>query len=118
MTKGVRIIAASILILLIVSVIAVVIGFRPSDKKIVKILQDNKVIYTLDLSNEKDRTFRIEAVNGGWNDITIKDGRICVSCADCPDQTCVNTGFLRSEGVPVVCLPHRLVIRFADEEKK
>ena len=118
MTKGVKIIAAAILILLIGSVIAVVIVFRPSDKNTVRILQDNKVLYTLDLSKEKDRTFRIEAANGGWNDITLKDGRICVSCADCPDQTCVNTGFLRSEGVPVVCLPHRLVIRFADEEKE
>lgn len=118
MTKSVKIIGSIVLAMFIISVIIVIISFRTSDNKTVCIIQDNKVIYTLDLSEEEDRTFRIESSNGGWNDVRIENGKICIYDADCPDQTCVHTGFLRAEGVPIVCLPHRLIIRFADEENK
>ena len=118
MTKSVKVIGCIVIAMFIISVIFVIIGFRTSDKKTVCVIQDNKVIYTFDLSDEEDRTFRIEASNGGWNDVKIESGKICICDADCPDQTCVHTGFLRAEGVPIVCLPHRLIIRFADEENK
>lgn len=32
--------------------------------------------------------------------------------AECPDHTCINMGWLDS-AAPIVCLPNRLVIRFA-----
>ena len=41
-------------------------------------------------------------------------GKIRVSEADCPDKTCVRMGWLNSAAMPVVCLPHHLVIGFAD----
>ena len=116
MTKSVKIIGISVLFLLIISIIAVILNFRFSDSTYVEIIQSNKVIYSFELSKEKDRTFRIESPDGGWNEVKIENGRICICDADCPDHTCVNTGWLRSEGVPVVCLPHKLVIRFADRE--
>jgi hypothetical protein len=81
-----------------------------------EIVQDNNTLYKLDLSAEEDRTFRIECKDGGWNEITIKDHRICVSDADCPDHTCVKTGYLRYDYLPIICLPHQLVIRFCDGE--
>lgn len=31
--------------------------------------------------------------------------------ADCPDQVCVHAGWLTDSAAPIVCLPHRLVIR-------
>ncbi|MER2149274.1 MAG: NusG domain II-containing protein, partial [Ruminococcus sp.] len=34
--------------------------------------------------------------------------------ADCPDKTCVRMGWLNRAAMPVVCLPHHLVIEFAD----
>ena len=34
--------------------------------------------------------------------------------ADCPDQICVKTGKLQENGLPVVCLPHRLAIQWAE----
>ncbi|NLT09114.1 MAG: NusG domain II-containing protein [Ruminococcus sp.] len=79
----------------------------------VEIVRDGRVIEKLDLNSEKDRTFRIEDERG-WNEVTIKDGRISITDADCPDHTCVKTGELRSEYVPIVCLPHKLMIRFAE----
>lgn len=34
--------------------------------------------------------------------------------ADCPDHTCINSGWL--EDLPIVCLPNKLVIEFADAD--
>ena len=116
MTKGVKILIIIVAALFIGSVIWVILSHRTSDSTYVEIVQNNKVLYTLDLSKEKDRTFRIESNDGGWNEIKIENGKISISDADCPDHTCVKTGVLRSETMPIVCLPHKLVIRFAEKE--
>ena len=52
--------------------------------------------------------------DGGYNTIAVENGEVYVSAADCPDQTCVKMGVLRSRALPIVCLPHRLAIRFVD----
>lgn len=59
------------------------------------------------------QTFDIPC-EGGYNTIAVEGGEVCVSAADCPDQTCVQMGKLRSRALPIVCLPHRLTIRFVD----
>ena len=91
--------------------IAVVISLQLSDKALAAVY--GLVEAKLDLAAEEDRTFRIES-SGGWNDITIKDHQISVSDADCPDHTCVKNGVLRYEYLPIICLPHKLIVRFCD----
>ena len=59
--------------------------------------------------------FTVEA-GGGSNTITVKDGKIAVTAADCPDQYCVRQGFCNS-GKQIVCLPHKLVISFLGESE-
>ena len=43
--------------------------------------------------------------------IQVVSGSVAVTVADCPDQYCVQRGYV-SGGTPIVCLPHRLVIEF------
>lgn len=117
MTKGGKLLITVVAVLFIGSIIWVILSHRASESTYVEIVQNNKVIYTFDLSKEKDRTFRIEDNNGGWNEIKIENGRISISDADCPDHTCVKTGVLKSETMPIVCLPHKLVIRFSEKEQ-
>ena len=121
MIKGVKICLVAVLTALVISAIMAAVMVKP--KKIgasqyVEIVQDNKIIYRIDIIKEKNRTFRIEYPDGGWNDITIENSEIFVSDADCPDKTCVKTGKLRSENIPIVCLPHRLVIRFSEQGER
>ena len=116
MTKGVKVLIIAISFIFIVSVIAGIFSLRKTDKTYVEIVQNNKVLYTFDLSIEEDRFFRIETSDGGWNEVKINNGQISITDADCPDKTCVKTGVLRSESIPIVCLPHKLVIRYADKE--
>ena len=74
---------------------------------------ENKLVLELDLRDNGE--YRIE--NGeNWNILTVKDGKISVSSASCPTQDCVKCGE-RNSGAPIVCLPNRMVIEFADTEE-
>lgn len=112
MTKGVRICLGAAIAMFVGAVIAAVIVNRPAESSWVAIVQDGKTLYTIDIAGSVDREIRIDYDNGGYNIVRISDGRVFVSEADCPDSTCIRTGELRSENVPIVCLPHKLVIKF------
>lgn len=73
------------------------------------VYQDGALLYTLDLS--EDRTLVVTGP-AGENEITVADGRIRVTRADCPDQVCVAHGPLSDTGGPIVCLPNRLSIQW------
>ena len=66
-----------------------------------------------DISN--DLTLEIQSENG-VNTVEIKDGKVSVTEADCPDGYCISKGRIWREGETVVCLPHRLVVEVRSEE--
>lgn len=82
---------------------------------LVNIVQDNAVLYTIDLDSTNDQVFSIE-YQGRTNTIQIQDGKIRVLDADCHDKTCVHMGWLTS--MPIVCLPNHLAISFIDQPEK
>lgn len=82
----------------------------------VQIVQDGVVLYRFDLSTTENQTIDIE-YEGKINTVLIENGKICVSEADCPDHTCVRMGWLESGALPIVCLPHHLIIEFADTDE-
>ena len=75
-----------------------------------EVWQDGKLMYTLDLS--RDCEIRVES-SDGYNIITVRDGKAAVTGSDCPNGYCMQQGFQCSG--QIVCLPHRLVIRFTDQ---
>lgn len=79
----------------------------------VKVISEGKVLHTLPLSEDT----RLEIVSGnGTNVVTVKDGKVAVTEADCPDGYCMARGWC-SSGTQIVCLPNRLVIRFVGEQE-
>lgn len=60
-------------------------------------------------------SFTVETPEGGSNTIGIRPGAIAVLDADCPDKLCVLSGYTDSTLLPVICLPHGLVIRLEAE---
>ena len=46
----------------------------------------------------------------GHNTVHVEPGAISVTDADCPDKVCVAMGSLTGEGIPIICMPHRLII--------
>lgn len=76
------------------------------------IYQDGQLIETIDLhAVTAPYTFTIPALDGGSNTIEVRPDAIGIINADCPDKLCVSTGFVDSTLLPIVCLPHRLVIQ-------
>lgn len=85
------------------------------ESKVVQIVQGDVVVQEIDLARvAKAYSFTIDAPDGGSNTVTVEPGRICVSEADCPDQVCVMQGWLSDQAMPIVCLPHRLIILLKD----
>ena len=75
------------------------------------VYQDGTLFYTLDLRQNRTLTVTGPA---GKTIITVADGEVFVSHADCPDQVCVAHGYLVSGKEPIICLPNRLTIEWAE----
>ena len=67
-----------------------------------------------DYSLSDNISYFIVETQYGYNTILIKDGKIGVVEADCPDKTCVNMGFTDNHTHPIICIPHRLEIIITD----
>ena len=77
---------------------------------VARITRDGVLLEEIDLSRVAEpRSFVLED-GSGRNTVSVEKGRICISEADCPDQVCVNQGWISDGTVPVVCLPHKLMI--------
>ncbi len=82
-----------------------------------QIYVDGVLVRSVDLDAvETEERFTVEG-GGGVNEICVQPGQIRVEEADCPDQICVLQGWISSpEDLPLVCLPHGLLIEIADTE--
>lgn len=76
-----------------------------------EIVVDGELVKTVDLS--EDQRVTVECADG-YNVIVVENGTIRVAEADCRGNDCVKTG-AKSGGMPIICLPHRMVIRFSSE---
>ena len=110
----VKVIGGIIAAVFLIGAVGSILVMTSKPKNTVRITSQGETLYTIDLSTAEDDTFVIEK-NGQHNTVEIKDHMIRVSEADCPDKTCVKMGWLSSSSMPIVCLPHQLVIGFTDE---
>ena len=79
-----------------------------------EITSHGQVVKTVDL--RIDQEFVISPSDGQWNTIAVKDGKIGVTEASCPDHYCMKRGFCNS-GTEIVCLPNRMTIRFLGDQE-
>ena len=82
---------------------------RQDQARFAKITSKGEPVKTVDLLI--DQEFTVD----GKNTVTVKDGKIAVTWADCPDHYCMKRGFCAG-GADIVCLPNRLVISFLGEQ--
>nr|WP_317282111.1 NusG domain II-containing protein [uncultured Sellimonas sp.] len=64
---------------------------------------DEKANYSL----SEDRTVK---VNSGTNVVEIRDGKVKMKEADCPDQICVRHKEISKNGEQIICLPNKVVV--------
>lgn len=111
-----RNILITVCIIFILGIIGSVFMILKPHGPTVQIIQDGKVLYTINLENSDDRSIVTE-YHGSKNIIHIQNHQISVTEAECPDKTCVKMGELKSEAAPIVCLPNKLVIKFAETDE-
>lgn len=106
-------------IVLLAVVLAVCLGLsvfllQPGDAAgYAEISSQGEILKTVDL--RIDQEFTVTTPDGGSNTVTVRDGHIAVTQANCPDGYCMARGFC-DRGSQIVCLPNRLVIRFLGEQ--
>lgn len=93
------------------SAVSVLIRRQPPKDPVARILLDGELLEEIDLDRVgASYSFTVENGSGSSNTIQVERGRIRVSHADCPDQVCVEQGWISDGTVPIVCLPHGLII--------
>ena len=81
-----------------------------TDAPTARILRDGVLLEEIDLDRVAEPySFTLEDGSGA-NTVQVERGRIRISAADCPDQVCVKQGWISGGAVPIICLPHTLMI--------
>lgn len=71
---------------------------------------NGKMYKTVALSEHSgEEIFEIKT-DDGINIVKIKDNKIGIIEADCPDQVCMNPEYIEKPGQSLVCLPHKVMI--------
>lgn len=99
--------------IVLVLAVAVLLCFLPKDStgsSQAEIYLNGKLVRTVDLT--QDQTFTV--TDRYSNEITVAEGRICVSASDCPGQDCVHSGSISTLGRILVCLPNGVEIRITE----
>lgn len=101
----------AIAVLLVISIGASFLLYNNKESSAVQVYSQGKLLYTLPLS--VDTTVTVETEHG-VNTVTVKDGKVAVTEASCPDHYCMKRGWCAG-GNQIVCLPNRLVLQFTDK---
>lgn len=100
-----------IVMIIIVAVLFVVLFYdNNTNEKIAIISQNDIVLDRIELDKISERY--VITYSGKYPGIIeVNNGKIRFLHADCPDQVCVNTGWIDKPGQIAVCLPAGVIIK-------
>jgi len=102
-----------IVAIIIISILILFYGSRnvsKVDDNIALVYSKNELVGKYILSENYENEFTINS-EVGHNTIKIKDKKIWIEDASCPDQYCTQQGKISSDGEIIVCLPNQLLIK-------
>ncbi|MDO5410107.1 MAG: NusG domain II-containing protein [Lachnospiraceae bacterium] len=105
--------SALIFIILIVSLGAFwLLNTCEKSGSVAEIYQDGELVKTIHLDMVTENySFTVKGEHDVYNVIEVRPGEIGIVDASCPDGLCIHMGFIHSPGVPVTCLPNKLIIK-------
>lgn len=109
-----------IILLAVIGILAVAsfLAFRPKEVKDagkVSISVNGKIEKVLNLN--EDTVYEYENDKGYTNTVSISEGKVRMTDANCPDGLCVHQGIISKDGEMIVCLPHGLVVEIESTEE-
>lgn len=89
----------------------------PKEKGVIaRITQDGKVLYEIQLNEVPGpQTYHVNGETG-YNTVLVQQGHVRMMEASCPDQVCVNQGWISDNALPIVCLPNKVIIEIIGGE--
>ena len=110
-----------VILFLLLAAVAASVGWLllrddDSDAVMARISRDGVTIEEIRLDRVKEPFTRTLEDTTGTNVIAVEQGRIRIIEADCFDQICVHQGWISDSSLPIICLPHRLVVEIVGTE--
>ncbi len=100
-----------ILAIILIAVLFIVSFYEGNtNEKIAIVSQNNIILDRIELNKISDR-YEINYYGEYPGTIEVNNGKIRFLHADCPDQVCVNTGWIDRPGQIAVCLPAGVIIK-------
>ncbi len=72
-------------------------------------VSDKLMLHIDDISNDDLQKYTVKT-DDGYNEICWQNNEIWIESADCDNQNCVKFGKLRTQGISIICAPHKLII--------
>ncbi len=117
--KAPILIAAFLILLTALSLAAILFPRQNPGGYVADIYQDGTLIASIPLEQvQEPYVLTVTGENGCINEIEVRPGSIGMLSADCPDRLCVRQGFISHYGLPVTCLPNRVVISLRPADDK
>ena len=110
MNKAAKWLIAALALAVLGSGAWIIFGQNAADDPHVVIEVDGEVYCDYDMDEVKG-IIPISTPNGGENRVWVQDDLVFMDSANCPDQTCVKQGVIKDGTVPIVCLPHKVIVR-------
>ena len=85
-------------------------GRQGANSHTARITRDGVLLEEIDLAKVDAPYILVLEDGSGTNTVQVEKGRVRIAEADCPDQICVNQGWISDGTVPIVCLPHKLIV--------
>ena len=112
MNKAAKLILAALVLAVLGSVAWIVLSGGGSGDRVAVISYDGQELHRIELDTLMEPiTFHISGPDGEENLVLVERGRVRMDSANCPDQTCVKQGVITDSTVPIVCLPHKVIVK-------
>ena len=96
--------------LLLITIVSAIFIYKEGnfDDLYVEISIDGEIVNRFRL--DKDLT----TILSSGNRLVIKDSKVTIDDADCPDKLCVKQGSIYKPNESIICLPNKLVVRIVN----
>lgn len=106
-----------VLILLLAAGASLPYLLSPSNILYCIVQQDKKIVRRIRLAQGYQESFTISGAHGDV-EVEIDGLRVRILQAQCPDQVCVQTGWLTHTYQSAVCLPNRVIVQLTGENQR
>ena len=83
-----------------------------ADAGYVEVRVDGEVTGTYDLAKDQEIV-----LGGGTNTMTIRDGKVRMTEANCPDQLCMHQKAISRNQESIICLPNKIVLQIVSPDQ-